>query len=132
MIKRHFLPRLVFFILVLLIFHPSIKSLAQGSFAANSVLSAGSWYKFTISANGVYRLSYTDLKNAGVPVGSINPKNIRIYGNGGGMLPESNDSARLDDLVENPIFVYGQDDGVFNEGDYILFYGSGPDRWNGL
>jgi hypothetical protein len=130
MIKRHFLPRLVFFILVLLIFHPSIKSLAQGSFAANSVLSAGSWYKFTISANGVYRLSYTDLKNAGVPVGSINPKNIRIYGNGGGMLPESNDSARLDDLVENPIFVYGQDDGVFNEGDYILFYGSGPDRWN--
>jgi len=115
--------------LVFFLFSPAGQGMAQSSFATSSVLSSGTWYKFAIPSDGIYRLSYTDLKNAGVPVGSINPKNIRIYGNGGGMLPESNDSSRIDDLAENAIFVFGQDDGQFNEGDYILFYGSGPDRW---
>jgi len=104
-------------------------SQGQTNFVANSVLSSGHWYKFSVAADGVYRLTYTDLKNAGVPVSSINPANIRIYGNGGGMLPESNDSARIDDLIENPIFVYTQAAGQFSQGDFILFYGSGPDRW---
>ncbi|MCX6286380.1 MAG: type IX secretion system sortase PorU, partial [Bacteroidetes bacterium] len=129
MIQKHSIPRLFILTLVFFIFSPAVISLAQNSFASASVLSTGNWYKFSVSSNGIYRLTYTDLKNAGVPVASINPKNIRIYGNGGGMLPESNDSARIDDLIENTIFVYGQDDGVFNEGDYILFYSSGPDRW---
>ena len=102
---------------------------AQSGFASNSILATGTWFKFSVSADGVYRLTYNDLKNAGVPVSTIDPRNIRIYGNGGGMLPESNDSARIDDLIENAIFVYGQDDGKFDPGDYILFYGTGPDRW---
>ena len=123
------MPRLVILPMVFLLFSPAVITQAQSSFASSSVLSSGTWYKFSISADGVYRLTYADLVNAGIPVGSLNPKNIRIYGNGGGMLPESNDSARIDDLIENPIFVYGQDDGVFNDGDYILFYGRGPDRW---
>jgi hypothetical protein len=101
----------------------------QDGFSGTSVLSSGRWYKFLIASDGIYRLTYSDLKAAGVPVSSIDPRNIRIYGNGGGMLPESNDSVRIDDLAENPVFVYGQEDGVFNDGDYLLFYGKGPDRW---
>ncbi|MCX6282480.1 MAG: type IX secretion system sortase PorU [Bacteroidetes bacterium] len=129
MIKQLTFPRLV--ILILAFVFPTLRAGSQtpNTFATSSVLATGKWYKFSVSADGIYRLTYTDLKNAGVPVASLNPKNLRIYGNGGGMLPESNDSSRVDDLIENPIFVYGQDDGVFNEGDYILFYGSGPDRW---
>lgn len=129
LIQKFSLPGFVIVSLVFFLLNTSVKSLAQYSYHSSSVLSAGNWYKFSISSDGIYRLSYTDLKNAGVPVASINPKNIRIYGNGGGMLPESNDSSSFDDLVENTIFVSGQDDGQFNEGDYILFYGSGPDRW---
>ena len=127
--QRFSCPKLFLLTLALIIISPAKRGLAQTDFASNSVLSSGNWYKFSIPSDGVYRLTYADLKSAGVPVSSINPKNIRIYGNGGGMLPESNDSARIDDLLENPIFVYGQDDGQFNEGDYILFYGSGPARW---
>ena len=129
MIKRFFHPKLFLLTLALILFNPAKKGLAQTDFTSNSVLSSGNWYKFSIPSDGVYRLTYTDLKNAGVPVSTINPKNIRIYGNGGGMLSESNDSARIDDLIENPIFVSGQANIQFNEGDYILFYGSGPDRW---
>ena len=97
--------------------------------ASNSVLASGNWYKFAVSANGVHRLSYDDLKKAGVDVGTADPRNLRIYGNGGGILPESNSAVRIDDLMENAIFVYGEEDGRFDQGDYILFYGQGPDRW---
>ena len=99
-------------------------------FASNSVLASGVWYKFAVGSNGIYRLSYDDLKKAGVDVGSINPQNLRIYGNGGGMLPEANSKPRIDDLMENAIFVSGAEDGRFDPGDYLLFYGQGPDQWN--
>ena len=47
--------------------------------------------------------------------------------NGSGMLPQANSSARPSDLNEIAIDVIDQNDGSFNSGDYILFYGSGPD-----
>ena len=59
----------------------------------------------------------------------INPQNLRIYGNGGAMLPFANSAPRYDDLQENAIFVQGQNDGKFNSKDYILFYGESPTHW---
>ncbi|MEA3317648.1 MAG: type IX secretion system sortase PorU, partial [Bacteroidota bacterium] len=34
------------------------------------------------------------------------------------------------DLLQNPVFYEKGNDGVFNQGDYILFYGQCPDKWN--
>ncbi|MDP1621559.1 MAG: type IX secretion system sortase PorU [Bacteroidales bacterium] len=107
---------------------PSQKSVI--TYAANSVLSTGVWYKFATGSKGIYRLTYDDLKNSGVAVGQIDPRKLRIYGNGGGMLPEANAAERIDDLMENTIFVAGEEDGRFDPGDYILFYGQSPDRWD--
>jgi hypothetical protein len=100
-----------------------------GRYASSSVLASGSWFKFCLSSNGVYRLGYEDLKAAGIDPAVINPKKIRIFGNGGGMLPEANAKSRIDDLIENPVFVFGEEDGRFDPGDYILFYGQSPDSW---
>lgn len=109
---------------------PASNNLKQGTeWVANSVLAAGTWYKFAVGQEGVYRLTYEDLKGFGIDVASIDPRNIRIFGNGGGMLPEANNAVRTDDLKENAIFVMGEQDGVFNPGDYILFFGESPDRW---
>ncbi len=105
--------------------HP--KSLA--AYASNSVLATGAWYKFAVGGDGIYRITYDDLKAAGVDVGSIDPRNLRVYGNGGGMLPEANAAKRIDDMMENTIFVFGEEDGHFDPGDYILFFGQSPDRW---
>ncbi len=55
---------------------------------------------------------------------------IRLFGNGGCMLPEANRDPRPDDLVENAIAVQDGGDGSFNAGDYILFYAPGPQHWN--
>lgn len=98
-------------------------------FKNNSVLSAGNWYKIAVSNSGVQKLSYSDLANIGIPVATVDPRNIRIYGNGGGMLPEHVFAPRYDDLMENAIQVIGESDGKFDQNDYVLFYGESPDVW---
>ena len=97
--------------------------------AENSVLSSGTWYKLSISETGMYKLTYSDLESMGVDVANINPKNLRIYHNGGGVLPKINNKYYPDDLYEIPIYVSGEDDGVFNRNDYVLFYARGPVTW---
>jgi hypothetical protein len=97
--------------------------------ATSSVLSSGTWYKISLKNNGVFKIDYSFLQSMGINPASIDPRQIKIYGNGGGMLPQANNAARLDDLTENPIFVYGESDSMFNATDYILFYGQGPDTW---
>jgi len=98
-------------------------------FKNNSVLSSGDIYKLCVSTSGIHKITYEDLQGMGINVGTINPKHIRIYGNGKGMLPESNATFRYDDLYENAIYVEGESDGVFNAGDYILFYAISPIEW---
>jgi hypothetical protein len=92
----------------------------------NSVLSSGSWYKLAVSTTGVYKITYQNLSDWGINPATIDPRNARIYGNGGGMLSEDITVPRYDDLMENAIYVSGEEDGHFDAGDYILFYGQSP------
>jgi hypothetical protein len=96
---------------------------------SNSVLQSGKWYRIAVTTDGVYKISPSFLKQLGIDISTINPRKIRIYGNGGGMLPKLNSDPRADDLVENAIFVQGETDGVLDKDDYVLFYGQGPHRW---
>lgn len=95
--------------------------------AQHSVLSAGQWFKMSVEHDGVYRIDAALMKSMGFNLSQIDPRKISIYGNTGGMLPQQNNSPRPDDLLESAIYVKGEEDGVFNAGDYILFYASGPD-----
>jgi hypothetical protein len=107
----------------------SVKSVSispKQSYAANSVLSSGKWMMIKTTEDGIYRLTYDEL----VKMGIENPGNVRIYGNGNRMLPKMNSQARYDDLVENRIYMNRGSDGIFNQGDYILFYGQGRVSWN--
>jgi hypothetical protein len=106
------------------------KALAAASnFKQNSVLATGNWYKIGITRDGVYRINRSFLANLGINVSTLDPKKIRIYGNGGRMVPELNKAPRIDDLEENPILVVGESDQVFDNTDYILFYASGTNEW---
>lgn len=99
-------------------------------FKNQSVLASGRWFKIRVAKDGIYKISYTDLQAMGMNMNGINPQNIRIYGNGGGMLPENNSDTKFDDLIENAIEVIGETDAIFNETDYVLFYGQSPHVWN--
>lgn len=107
----------------------SAKLKSNSAYAPSSVLAKGAWYKIAVGTDGIYKIGYEELKAMGIDPASVNPKNLRIYGNGGGMLPEANSKPRIDDLRENPVFVSGEDDGRFDPGDYLLFYGESPHVW---
>lgn len=126
MSNRNF--RFVFATLALTVFLFS-SVFAQEKYARQSVLSSGNWYKLGLKETGIYKLTYSDLSGLGINVDGIDPCNIRIYHNGGGVLPELNKVARHDDLQELPIYVSGESDGKFDKSDYVLFYGRGPVRW---
>jgi Peptidase family C25 len=95
----------------------------------NSVLSSGQWYKFYVQKSGVYRLTRAFLNSLGFDT-SVDPRKIKIYGNGGRMAPLLNATDYPLDPEENAIRVVGEDDGEFGAGDYILFYAEGVDNWN--
>ena len=96
----------------------------------NSVLSSGEWYKIATNQNSVYKLDYSDLNSMGIDVSNVNISNIKIYGNGGGMLPSLNSDFRYDDLIENSIKIHDlNNNNFFDYEDYILFYGQSPHVW---
>ncbi len=57
-------------------------------------------------------------------------RKCRVFGNGGDMLHLMNAAPRYDDLIENTLYINKGTDGIFNQGDYILFYGKGPVTWS--
>jgi hypothetical protein len=64
-------------------------------------------YKIQVDQDGLYQVTYTALQSAGVPVNNLDPRTFRL----------------LNQEVEIPIYVFGEEDGVFNPGDYFLFIG---------
>jgi hypothetical protein len=105
------------------------KGVRAPVFANNSVLATGTWYKFSVDTTGVFKINKDFLQKIGINTGNLDPKKIRIYGNGGNLLPQLNSEFRYDDLQENSIYVQGEEDGKFDNSDFILFYAKGPEAW---
>jgi Peptidase family C25 len=98
------------------------------SCAQSSVLATGKWYKVSVSADGLYQIDHALLKKLGIDPSKVNPTTLKVYGYPNGMLPQANATPRQEDLREMAITVSGEDDGKFNSGDRIIFYGQGPDE----
>lgn len=67
----------------------------------------GTIYKIKVDADGIYRMDYKYLKNAGIPVDSLDPRTFQIFNKD----------------TEISIYVSGEEDGRFDPSDYIEFYG---------
>ncbi len=103
---------------------------AQRQYTPHSVLNnSGSWYKFSTRLPGIYKLDLAFFNSLGINTSNLPSQSIRIYGNGGRILPESNGGPYTDDLYENAIEVQDGGDGLFNGNDLVLFYSGGPDEW---
>lgn len=81
-----------------------------------SILSEGKWIKMQVSQTGVHRLSYADIRNAG-----LDPAKLRIYGYGGAPLSMKFADRIIDDLC--PV-------GYYRGTDYVLFYAQGVESWS--
>lgn len=93
-------------------------------YARNSLLSSGKWIKIAVDTSAIFKLSYEEL----IKMGISNPSNIRIFGQAG-MLSKYNSDPQKDDLKEIQIYKNTGNDGIFNSGDFILFYAKGPRTW---
>ena len=116
-------------ILLLLFLGRQLPIQAQRVYAANSVLATGNWIKIGVKQAGVYKIDAASIVSMNIATGAINSASIKLFGNGGAMLPEPNAQFRNDDLVENAIELIDGGDGVFSGNDYLLFYASGPNGW---
>ncbi|NJB84256.1 hypothetical protein GGR26_000001 [Lewinella marina] len=98
------------------------------TFASQSVLREGEIYRFAVTTTGMHKLTRSfladQLKVANL--GGIDPRDIKIYGQPGGMLPETVNAMPPDDLYEQAVYIAGEGDGTFDGGDYILLYAEGP------
>jgi hypothetical protein len=101
----------------------------------NSVMANGDWYRIEIKDNsqgtssGIYKINKNFLESAGINLSGVIPKTIKMYGNGGRLLPEDYITPRPVDLEEIAIYIEGEDDGSFDVQDYILFYGRSINSW---
>ncbi|MCP9236731.1 type IX secretion system sortase PorU [Lewinella sp. JB7] len=109
---------------------PAGNGSGRSTFASNSVLREGEIYRFSVPQSGVYKLTRAflanELKVSGID--QLDPRDIKIYGQRGGMLPELNNVTPPDDLTEQAITIEGESDGRFDANDYILLYAEGPDE----
>jgi len=100
-----------------------------------SAMATGDWYKIQIlddgsgSSEGIYKMTKSFLQSAGMNLDNIDPRTIKMYGNGGSQLPDDFNQLRPQDLVQIPIYIYGENDGHFDAGDYVLFYAKSVNGW---
>ena len=85
------------------------------SYAERSVLADGHWVKIRVSESGVCRMSFSELRSAG-----LDPSQVRVFGYGGAQKEQDFSKPNIDDLPQVPVYV-GE--------DYILFYVQGPLSW---
>ncbi len=94
-------------------------------YAVSSALASGIWFRIAVPSDGIYRIDYSRLAQLGL----LNPSNPQIFCNNYGQLSYYNNNLAPDDLEEVRVQISTGTDGVFNEGDYLLFFGKGSHRW---
>jgi len=114
------LKSLLISIIILL---PAMSAFSQ-DYASGSVLRSGKWVKIAVMEEGIYRLDYTGIRAMGI----TDPSTAVLYGNNKGQLSFYNDGSAPDDLRKIAVKSEKGADGIFNEGDYLLFYAEGTHR----
>ncbi|MSP13669.1 MAG: hypothetical protein EXR62_12025 [Chloroflexi bacterium] len=89
--------------------HPQYDLPANRAPATTPLPANGLSWKIPITQSGIFRLSYNDLHQAGVLAGGPEPRHFKMFKG----------------ATEISIAVIGEDDGSFDAGDYVVFYGEG-------
>lgn len=99
------------------------------AYPETSRLAAGDWFRFTVAKDGVYKITYEQLRDMGADINGLASDRINVYGSHFGLLPFINSLPRPTDMLINAIEVVDGGDGSFDAGDHILFYASAAQRW---
>ncbi len=106
--------------------HPALRR-AQVTYDFN----VGQWYKIPIQEEGIYQITGSDLKSAGVDIQSVQLATVQMFNYGGAPLPPDTRAPRPGDLNEIAIKVVDvKNNGILDEDDKILFYARALQGWN--
>ena len=94
------------------------------------VLPAAGMIRLTVRSSGMYRVTGTDLEEAGVDLRQIDPARARVLYGGGLTLGLARRVSPGITLSVLPAVVEDGGDGRFDEDDYVLFHADGPERWD--
>jgi hypothetical protein len=86
---------------------PSKEVLIQNDTSNNWIDYNLTYLKIGVGKDAIYRITYDNLIQNGIDLSQINPKTFQMYWKG----------------REMPIYVFGEEDSFFNEGDFIEFVG---------
>jgi hypothetical protein len=114
--------------------HAVKQSVAQRvqRLASISSMPPQSGFRFEVSQTGIHKIPAAFLRDLGMPISSIDPETLKIFGRGGKMLSLINSGTGGVNygFSENPLQLVGMDDGSIDDEDYILFYAYGSTEWN--
>ena len=82
-------------------------------YATQSRLATGKWVKVSVPENGMYEITYDELRE----MGFNNPGKVHVYGVGGNRISEMLNGTAPDDLQQVP---------MLRSNDKICFYANGP------
>ncbi|MBR5640220.1 MAG: type IX secretion system sortase PorU [Muribaculaceae bacterium] len=91
----------------------SAKAFPSKNYATTSKLNRGKWVKIAIPEDGIYEITFSELKQ----MGFTNPQKVNIYGTGGHPINEVLDGKAVDDLQEVPCILTNEK---------LCFYACGP------
>ena len=100
---------------------------AQQLYADHSLLASGTWYKIPVTTAGVYKITTSEV----AALKGVSCSDIALFGDADGMLSSNNTVVYTDDMVPTAIEIVDKNgNGVFEDEDYILFYGEGANVWH--
>jgi len=100
------------------------------TFKAQSVLSQGEWFKFKVEAEGIYKITGTQIANLGIDVANVSAKTVKIFCFEGGPLSEAIPDYRTDDLEQIAVELVDQNNNNrFDPEDFIRFYAQFAHSW---
>ncbi|MFN4123651.1 MAG: C25 family cysteine peptidase, partial [Flavobacteriales bacterium] len=104
---KHIYKAIIFLTLLL------TMPLQAQNFGNNWIDYSQKYYKIKVWQDGVYRINYTIISQAIPELSSIDPRSFQLFARG----------------EEQHIFVSGEDDGSFDENDFIEFFGRKNDGY---
>ena len=111
--RKLFIHQVASFVLLAVMCVSHAAAFDASVYATQSKLATGKWVKISIPENGVYEITYNELRQ----MGFTNPGKVHVYGRGGNRISEKLDGSATDDLTQVPIL---------RTGNKICFYGNGP------
>lgn len=85
-------------------------------------LKSGNWHQMQFSREGIYKITPQWLQTMGLQPSRVHTDRLVIFGGGRGPLPEANNVPRPRGLVQYPIQFHGDQDGIFEAGEFFLVY----------